>query len=218
MDQIHNQIIFDKTFFVIPKTKELKPALFLDRDGVLIKDMHYIKLSSEVVLEKGVLELMRLTVKDNIPVVVVSNQSGISKGLLSWSDYENVTRRMLVLLGSPCPLLGIYANSHSDHRTPNNWRKPNPDMLLTASENLKIDLTRSIMVGDRLSDLLAGCRAGVRTLCHVLTGHGAIERDQVASYVDGEGFFHEEKNSSKIFLLNDLRDFPSDILRSLNSF
>ena len=70
--------------------------------------------------------------------------------------------------------------SIGDYLTKNkSWRKPNPNMIFKASKDFKIDLSKSILIGDRLSDITSGAKAGINNLYHVLTGHGSNERDLV---------------------------------------
>lgn len=188
------------------KNRTINKAIFLDRDGVLIKDMHYLSDPEKVFLEKGVIQLMNYAYENHIPVLVVTNQSGISRLKFSWNDYFNVTNRMIKLLGTPSPLIAIYSNSHLDNLN-NNWRKPNPGMILEASKKFKINLKQSIMIGDRLSDLKAGVNAGIGRVVHVLSGHGNYERPLVETCIENNDDICLNSNQSKISLLNDLSDF-----------
>ena len=87
-----------------------RPALFLDRDGVIIKDLDYISDPNDVTLEGGILELLFNAYIADWKVVVITNQSGISRGFFDWSDYDKVTRQMMKLLGKPTKISAIYAN------------------------------------------------------------------------------------------------------------
>ena len=69
--------------------------MFLDRDGVIIRDVGYINKVKDVTLEKGIKNLLKFVFKLNIPVFVVTNQSGISRGYYDWEDFEKVNERML---------------------------------------------------------------------------------------------------------------------------
>ena len=89
------------------------PVLFLDRDGVIIEDCHYIKDPNRVKICKGAKKLIRTAFKRNIPTIIITNQSGISKNLLTWKDYNRVTEAMISKLGNPNPISAIYANSHT---------------------------------------------------------------------------------------------------------
>ena len=90
--------IFNKNLFKLYKSekKEL-PCLFLDRDGVIIKDCHYIKNPEEVALEEGAWKLIKRAFYSKWIIVVITNQSGINKKILSWDDYYQVTRKMISL-------------------------------------------------------------------------------------------------------------------------
>lgn len=151
------------------------PALFLDRDGVLIEDRHHLSDPRGVALCAGAEELIRAAGELQYPVVVITNQSGIARGLFPWAAYERVTDRMLQLLGPSAPIAAIYANGYAPSASESSWRKPSPLMLQAAAADLNLNLKRSLLIGDRLSDLMAGARAGLPWLVHVLTGHGERE-------------------------------------------
>ena len=157
-------------------------AVFIDRDGVIIKDMHYISDDKDVMLEKGAKEFLQQCSLDSIPVFIVTNQSGISRGYSSWDSYKAVTSRMLELLDHPSCIKAIYANSfttNSESLNTNEWRKPQPGMILEAKKHWQINIENSVIVGDRLTDIIAGARAGIKRAYHVLTGHGSKSRAEV---------------------------------------
>ena len=77
-----------------------RPVLFLDRDGVLIKDCHYLSNPKDVVLLEGALELLKAAKASGWATVVITNQSGISRGLFDWVAYEAVTNRLIELIGN----------------------------------------------------------------------------------------------------------------------
>ena len=109
-------------------------------------------------------------------MIIITNQSGISKGLLSWDDYHEVNNKMIELLDMPNPIKAIYANSYITDK-PINWRKPNPAMILKALNDFNLNIKKSILIGDRNSDILAGMRANIPKIFHVSTGHGIKERE-----------------------------------------
>jgi D-glycero-D-manno-heptose 1,7-bisphosphate phosphatase len=185
------------------KPTEKQPCIFLDRDGVIIEDAHYIKSPDDVILCHGAFELFQLAEMHNIPIVIVTNQSGISRGIITWSDYENVTRAMIKLLGCPKSLKAIYANSCGPDAQPNSWRKPSPQMILQAAQDLYIDTHQSVMIGDRISDILCGYNAEVKSLIHVLTGHGAKHRTAFHNLQA----MSDSSLSRKYFALRDLSEF-----------
>ena len=143
-----------------------KPCIFMDRDGVIIEDTHFVSNPEDVVLCKGAksfLEEQRML--DN-KVVVVTNQSGIGRNIFTWREYNNVTNKMLELLGNQVKIDAIYANSllPNEFNGVSSWRKPGIGMLLAAEQDLKVDVKRSIFIGDRVTDMLAGWVAGVERL------------------------------------------------------
>ncbi len=150
------------------KTKG-RPALFLDRDGTINVDTGYPRDPDEMVLLPAILPVIRAANEANIPVVIVSNQSGIARGLLDWTDFAAVNARLLDLLaGQGCAIAMVLACAyHESGRPPlgvadHPMRKPNPGMLLKAAERLGLDLIRSVIVGDKPSDIEAGRRAGLK--------------------------------------------------------
>ena len=163
-----------------------RPAVFLDRDGVLIEDKHYLKDPNLVELCAGSKTLLKCAYDSGWPVIIITNQSGIERDFFNWSDYERVTDRLLSLLDDERHIAAIYANGYAPGSAVHSWRKPNPGMLEAAAHELNIDLTRSVLAGDRLSDLIAADRAGLRRLCHVKTGHGRLERESVKAWSSGK--------------------------------
>jgi len=162
-----------------------RPALFLDRDGVMIEERGYLSTPGDVQLIEGCAELLAKARKMGLALVVVTNQSGIGRGYYSWQDYAKVENRLLeILTQSGIEIDAILANSNIACDTANNWRKPEPGMLLTARDFLNLSLSESIIIGDKASDLLAGRAAGLRHGVHVLSGHGAAERTAAAALVD----------------------------------
>ena len=189
------------------------PALFLDRDGVLIEDRHYLCDPNEVSLCPGSNKLLKIANQMGWAVVVITNQSGIARGYFDWSDYERVTDRLLCLLKTTAPVAGIYANGYGPSAPKESWRKPSPAMLQEASRELNLDLQRSLLVGDRLSDLEAGARAGVQKLIHVLTGHGRRERDRIETWLTRKQSDYGLNPETEIYYLDTLLNFPVSLLR-----
>tara|TARA_B100000242_G_C42924950_1_gene428891 strand:- start:185 stop:859 length:675 start_codon:yes stop_codon:yes gene_type:complete len=198
-----------------------RPALFLDRDGVIIEDEHYIKDVEKVKLCDGIIELISISNSYNVPVIVVTNQSGITRKIFDWKDYELVTQRMIDLLGKKAKISAIYANGYGPNEKTNNWRKPNPNMLIEAANELNIILNESIIIGDRLSDLIAGEKAGLKFLFHIKTGKGLEERDSINKYLRNNVFSTNINecyfNKKFLLFLNNLKEFPINILKTYYS-
>ncbi|EFL89545.1 HAD-IIIA family hydrolase [Ahrensia sp. R2A130] len=156
------------------------PALFLDRDGVLMEEAHFPKCAADVRLTQGAGEAVALVNQADIPVVLVTNQSGIGRGYFDWDAFvevQNELLRQLALHGAHLDFImacGYYGKGVAPFDVDNHpWRKPAPGMLLRASETLSIDLVSSHIIGDRMSDLSAGRAAGLKSGTIVRTGHGA---------------------------------------------
>ena len=193
------------------KIKNREACIFFDRDGVLIEDFHYIKNPENVKLCTGVKELIRYLHNQKNKIIIVTNQSGISRNYLAWEDYEKVTSKLIKLLGSPNPITAIYANSFTD-KINGSWRKPNPGMLFQAAKDYCIDLDSSILIGDRKSDLDAGVKAGIKKLVHVLTGHGRSERERIVSKIDEDGNYINSNRKAKLFLVPTLHSYMKILL------
>ena len=191
------------------KTNKVSPCIFFDRDGVIIEDCHYIKNPEDVQLCPGVKDLIRDLHKRNYLIIIVTNQSGITKNLLTWEDYRKVSRRLIDLLGIPNPINAIYANSYTDSFE-GSWRKPNPGMLKQAAIDFSINLNSSILIGDRKSDLDAGINAGIGNLVHVETGHGKSERKIIEPEIDQNGNYNASNKKAKLLLLKNLTNFNKE--------
>ena len=179
-------------------------GLFLDRDGVVIEEKHFISNPDKVVLCRCARELIIRAKEENMAVVIVTNQSGITRGFYDWCDYNRVTDRMLELLGKEAQPNAIYANGYGPTNEPENyWRKPNPGMLYEAANDLNIQLQTSVMIGDRMSDLQAGINANVYLCIHVLTGHGKREREMVKALMNSKT---GEEAPTAMRLVKDLND------------
>ena len=173
-----------------------RPAIFIDRDGVIIKDKHYISKGNKVELEDGAINFLNSAFNLKIPVIIVTNQSGISRGFFSWNDYVKVTKRMMQIIGKENPIIAIFANGLSPNSGSNTWRKPNPNMINVASDLLKLSRNKSLLIGDRESDIKAGLNGNILNLIHVNTGYGNKERDNVRRIIDN--ISSSEKKEKKI--------------------
>lgn len=155
-----------------------RPALFLDRDGTINIDTGYPGDPAEIVLIEDVLPLMRAANAADVPAIIVTNQSGVGRGYFGWDVFARVNERLLGLLeGEGCRIAAVLACAyHAEGVEPyrmkaHPMRKPAPGMLLLAAEMLGVDLSRSIMLGDKADDVEAGRRAGTAMSCRM--GHDA---------------------------------------------
>lgn len=167
-----------------------KPGLFLDRDGVVNVDKGYVHRREDFFLVDGIFELVSTGASLGYTPVIVTNQSGIARGLFTEASFRDLTDWMLELFksqGAPiaavyhCPYLPdapIAEFSHPNHP----WRKPAPGMLFAARDDLNLDLERSVLVGDNWSDVLAGKAAGLRRIA-LIGRHPPTAEDTEAGLV-----------------------------------
>ena len=155
------------------------PALFLDRDGTLIEDPGYLSDPDDVHVFAGVPETLRRFRDAGHALVIVTNQSGIGRGLYGWDDYDAVAARLRDLLAAEGIVLDAeYACGHAPE-VRCGWRKPAPGMILAAAERLGLDLGRSLLAGDKRLDIEAAVAAGLPRAAHVATGQGRAERPKL---------------------------------------
>ena len=155
-----------------------REAFFLDRDGTLIEEVHYLSEPSQVRLIPGAAEAVRVLNSAGMLVVIVTNQAGVARGYFPESRGAEVHDRLSALLAAHGARIDAYyhcphhpTEGVGEYRVECDCRKPRPGLLLRGARELDIDLARSWMVGDKLSDAEAGAAAGCRTVL-VRTGHG----------------------------------------------
>lgn len=150
------------------------PAIFLDRDGVLIENRpDYVRDWSQVSVFPQALDALRLARLDGYKVVIVTNQSAVGRGIISLKQAEEINDRLVRLIRAEGGRVdGVYLCPHSPQEECE-CRKPKPGLLLQAARELSLDLKRSWMIGDAWSDVLAGQAAGVRGTILLRTGRGA---------------------------------------------
>jgi len=156
-----------------------RPGLFLDRDGTLIDWVHYISHPDDVRLIPAAVRLLRVANRLGVPVVVVTNQSGIGRGLFGWDAFIAVQQRTDALLTAEgVSVAAVLACAHApSDGTASSFRKPAPGMLIEASKRLGLVAQGSWMVGDNAGDLEAGRNAGLGHGWLVETGYGPRERE-----------------------------------------
>ncbi|RWA60634.1 MAG: HAD family hydrolase [Mesorhizobium sp.] len=144
------------------------PALFLDRDGTINVDTGYPDDPADIVLRNDIAPAIVAANGANIPVVVVTNQSGIARGYFGWDEFALVNGRVLELLADSgaCVDMVLACAYHDAGAGPltvanHPMRKPNPGMLIEAAKRLGLDLNRSLIVGDKPADMEAGQRASL---------------------------------------------------------
>lgn len=149
----------------MPKFVNHQRTIFLDRDGVINKKMpegDYVKNWDEFEFLPGAVEALKLLQDNDFKILIVTNQRGIVRGLMSEADLINIHQKMQLELESRgVVLLGIYYCPHDKNEC--DCRKPKPGLFFRAAQEHSIDLTKAWFVGDSESDREAGERAG----CHI---------------------------------------------------
>lgn len=155
----------------------MKKAVFLDRDGVINKDTGYVHNVDDFEYIEGVFEACLALKKMGYLLVVVTNQSGIARGMYSEDDFHHLTEWMdWNFADKGVDLDGIYYCPHhlekgiGEYKQDCDCRKPKPGMLISAAQFLKIDLSQSVMVGDKADDIRAAHAAGIKTAILVRSG------------------------------------------------
>jgi len=161
----------------------MERAVFLDRDGTINEEMGYINDLDRFVLLPGAVAAVRKINASRLKAVVVTNQSGAARGYFPVAFIDRVHEKMRHLLNEEGAVLdGIYVCSHGPQpQEPEagcDCRKPRPGLLLRAARDLKLDLARSYVVGDRFQEVEMARRVGARAVL-VLTGYGKGELEFV---------------------------------------
>jgi len=161
-------------------TDTLSPAVFVDRDGTIIEDRDYCSDPNDVKVFPGVPEALRRLKSNGFKIIIITNQSGIGRGLLTLEQYRTVETEVLGQLGANlidatyfCPDL---PGQHSI------CRKPAPGMIIEATREHQIDLSRSFLVGDKEIDIECAHNAGVRSI-RVKTGPQRDATDSKADWI-----------------------------------
>jgi D-glycero-D-manno-heptose 1,7-bisphosphate phosphatase len=159
----------------------VKPAVFLDRDGTIVEDVGYLRDSNRMHLLPGAAAAIRRLNAGDFPVLVVTNQSGIARGLLSVDDYRRTEQRLNEMLAEGGARLdGHYFCPHLPEITgPCDCRKPGTLLYRQAAERFDLDLGRSWWIGDRARDVLPAEAFGARGIL-VLTGDASEMPDAAA--------------------------------------
>ena len=171
-------------------------ALFLDRDGVINHDTGYVHSVRDFKFIDGIFNLCKIAISKRYLIIVITNQSGIGRGLYTLNDFNHLTNWMcdefaqndiLITKVYHSPYHPIYGLGEykKDHYT----RKPRPGMVRIATKEYSLNLSQSILIGDKHSDIQAGQKAGIKT--NIL-----FNRNYVSTF----------KNDENYHVIRDLRD------------
>lgn len=182
-----------------------RPAIFLDRDGVIIEEVNYLSHPDQVKLIPGAAKAINTLNSLKIPVIIVSNQAGVAKGFFPITQIPLVHERLNQLLARENAHVDAiyYCPHHSEGSVPEysfqcKCRKPKPGMLLEAEEKLNLNLTQSWLIGDNITDMEAAASVGCNSIL-VRTGHGKQFANQ---YLPGGTIVKSDVYEAVNFILN----------------
>jgi D-glycero-D-manno-heptose 1,7-bisphosphate phosphatase len=164
------------------------PALFLDRDGVVNKEVGYISNISKIVFQEHIFNLCRFFKDKSFKIVIVTNQSGIGRNIITHDQYIEINSFILKKFQDEKCSIDLILTSTIDPRdtklsqTEIFRRKPNPGLILESKLKLDLDLNKSLFIGDNLTDMQAGKSAGIHSL--FLVKDPMIHGDYFESFVD----------------------------------
>lgn len=170
LDEVISHLNLAKPMRETLRTQE-SPCLFLDRDDVVVRNVPYNRDSTKVELLPGVVDLIQRAHYNGYWVALVTNQSGIGRGRISWLEYKSVHQRMLELLAEnkcwidECVWASFIENEAViEGRLLAGLRKPRAGMFQIVHDKLRTKMSESYMVGDSATDLMAAHAAGVKNL------------------------------------------------------
>jgi D-glycero-D-manno-heptose 1,7-bisphosphate phosphatase len=169
-------------------------SIFLDRDGVINKEINYLYKIEDFEFINGVFEACQYLESQNYKIIITTNQSGISRGYYTESDFQKITKWMLSQFNNNN--IDILDVIHCPH-LPSDFcdcRKPKPGMLLSAKTKHNIDMENSWMIGDKENDIQAANNAGIVNTILVKSGHEI-----------------DELNSNSMFILDSIKDIHQAI-------
>lgn len=149
----------------------MNKALFLDRDGVINVEKNYVYKIEDFEFIEGIFELVRSYQEKGFLIIVITNQSGIGRGYYTEEDFHKLNNWMIEQFKQKGIIITevYYCPYHPTHGKGEYLkdsfdRKPNPGMILKAQEKYDIDLSQSVLIGDKESDIEAGRNAGIKRL------------------------------------------------------
>ena len=149
-------------------------TIFLDRDGVINKEINYLHKIEDFEFIDGVFEACQYLQSLEYKIIVITNQSGISRGFYTKNDYQIITKWMVSQFKKNN--ISILDTFHCPHLPDSicNCRKPKPGMLLNAKNKYDIDMNQSWMIGDKETDILAANAAGISKTILLIDDHSKV--------------------------------------------
>tara|TARA_Y100000741_G_scaffold330727_1_gene285512 strand:+ start:670 stop:1197 length:528 start_codon:yes stop_codon:yes gene_type:complete len=158
-------------------------TIFLDRDGVINKEVSYLHKIKDFEFIKGVFEACKYFLDLNYSIIIISNQSGIGRGLYSEEDYQKINQWMLNEFS--LKNISILDTFHCPHEPKSNCscRKPKPGMFFKAQKKYRIDMNQSWMIGDKETDIESANLAGINNTVLVRSGHKIDELTSNSKFI-----------------------------------
>lgn len=158
-------------------------TIFLDRDGVINQEVHYLHKISDFKFVSGAIDACRDFQNKGYYIVIVTNQSGIARGIYTENDYQILTQWMLEqFIRNKIKILDVLYCPHGPESNCE-CRKPKPGLLIKAKKLHNIDMQNSWMIGDKESDIQAAKNSGVNKTILVRSGHSIDELKTDAKYI-----------------------------------
>ncbi|UCD99275.1 MAG: HAD family hydrolase [Chloroflexota bacterium] len=151
----------------------MDPAIFLDRDGCIIENKaSYVRSWSDVTIYPQALQALQRIRKSQYKIFIITNQSAIGRGIISQAAAESINQRLVAEIESAGGRIDRVLTCPHTNEDDCACRKPKPGMIFEAAAQFTLDLKHSILLGDALSDIIAGQAAGIGQNVLVLTGRG----------------------------------------------
>ncbi|MDA9031047.1 D-glycero-beta-D-manno-heptose 1,7-bisphosphate 7-phosphatase [Candidatus Pseudothioglobus singularis] len=158
-------------------------TIFLDRDGVINKEVGYLHRVEDFIFIDGVFEACVSFKKLDYQIIIISNQSGIARGYFKLFEYENLTKWMLNQFSKKnISILDVFFCPHGP-KSKCDCRKPRPGMIIDAMKKYNINLEKSWMIGDKETDIEAANLAGISNTILLRSGHKINESDSKSKYI-----------------------------------
>ncbi len=179
-------------------------AIFLDRDGVINKEVNYLSKSEDFEFIRGSIKALKILKQLDFLLIIITNQAGIARGYFSEEDLKKIHAKMIHILRTYNIILDdiFYCPHHPDFTKTCECRKPKPGMIMKARDKHQIDLSKSYMVGDTLNDIKTGINAKCKAIL-VLTGYGKEEVKKI-KYIKPEFIFQNLLDFAEKLKLNSL--------------